>query len=332
MSETPPKRKRWVPPSWLSYTSHCLVLVFGYVAVQAWNGTIDALIPSIGTWPQDWKSFTWIFGFVGLVFGLFNLFATFSEKQRIEELEEEKEREQFDLAESKISKIKNEIEMIADINPQKWTPELVSEFHKRLVELCRQFLEDWKVSSVRVSYYALTLSEVPPKEGLITETGYLSLAAHAGRKKPRHTFTRVGEDHYRIFDVFNQPNLHSFPRDQEEMENSKDPLFTPTDDLDRWKRCVRVGVKDVRTTSVHEERDCRGVLIVDIPTEEDLTPGAKQIVELFAELLSLTLHVSVGEPSNETLRRNFSPLDKLLDYNKDTIVDSSTTTQGGKDE
>lgn len=304
------KRTWWMPPIWAVFMSQLLVLFFGFVAGQAGNGLLDTLLPTILGWKQNWKSAVFPYTLASLIAGIFNLYATFAEKEKVKEIKKEAAEERLKFSQGNVHQIREEIKQIADVNPDRWTAELVAAMQQRLTRLCCDFLEKWGVDRPRASFYMLSPVEVPagePDPYISLEASPLRCAATTGREPPRDEFFPREEDYYSIFDVLKKPDkLHTFIRAEEELRADTDPIISLHEAPTRWKRCTRIGVKDVRFVEVREKRKSAGVLVVDSPSEDEFSEGADEAIRICAELLSLTLLVGRDGPSDETLKDSFA--------------------------
>lgn len=334
MSDTPQKRTWWMPPSWLSLCSQYVVLALGLIIPNIGSGNLDNWLPTIFGWRQNWKSIEFSLILVALFAASFNLYASHIEKQKINEIRNELENERLEFAANNISQVAFIIKKIADINPIKFTPELVKQFHQDIVKLCCDFLKLWKVEDPRVSFYIVSGIEVSPEESNVVEDDSLILTATVGRRHPRHNFfTREG-DIYNIFQALNEPErVHQFVRNKEELQAGTDPIISPQDSPERWKRCARVGVKDVRTSETTPQgRRCAGVLVIDSSSDKEFLPGAIKMINFFAEFLSLTLQVSISSPSDETLQAKFDASSLFSRYDRETVIDGVARSQGDNHE
>lgn len=330
------KRTWWMPPIWAVFTSQLLVLFFGFVAVQAGSGMLDNSLPHIFGWRQNWKSVVFPYALAGLVAGIFNIYSTIADKEKVKELKKEAEEERLKFSQGNVYQIREEIKQIADVNPNKWTPELVTAMQHRLTTLCCDFLEKWGVDRPRVSFYMLSAVDIPtgePDPNVSLDTSPLHRAATTGREPPRRSFFRGEKDYYSIFDVLKNPDkLHTFTRKEEELRADTDPITSLQESPTRWERCARIGVKDVRFVGVREERKSAGVLVADSPSGDEFSEGAAEAIRLCAELLSLTLLVGKDGPSKETLQGNFAGFATSSSYDKGTRNASFSKGEGGEDE
>lgn len=330
------KRTWFMPPIWAVFMSQLLVLFFGFIAVQAGSGLLDNLLPDIWGWKQNWKSVVFPYALASLLAGVFNLYVTFVEKEKVKELKEAAKRERLKFSQGNVYQIREEIKQIADVNPNKWTPELVTAMQHRLTALCCDFLEKWGVDRPRVSFYMLSPVDTPATESdpyVSLGTSPLHRAATTGREPPRQSFYRDKEDYYSIFKVLETPDkLHTFARAEEERQADTDSITSLQEAPVRWKRCARIGVKDVRFVGSREKRKSAGVLVVDSPSGDEFSEGADEAIRICAELLSLTLLVGRDGPSKKILQDSFAGFAKNPSYDRETRNDSSLNAEGGENE